>query len=281
MTKIIDGKATAQEVLDTLKSAIEASMGTPCLAVILIGDDPASHVYVSHKIKMCEKLGLESIEKRLPADVTQETVKDVIHELNNDNSVHGILLQLPLPDHLDDNALIQEISPAKDVDGLTAENVGKLVSGLDCFVPCTPQGCQILLQKTLGDMTGKHAVIIGRSLLFGKPMAQLMLQENCTVTTAHSKTKDLPEICRQADILIAAVGREKMVQKEWIKEGACVIDVGVNRMENGKLCGDVDFENVKEVTSSITPVPGGVGPMTIACLMKNTLKAYEKLSNKP
>ncbi|MBI1301356.1 MAG: bifunctional methylenetetrahydrofolate dehydrogenase/methenyltetrahydrofolate cyclohydrolase FolD [Alphaproteobacteria bacterium] len=276
MTHIIDGKASAQKALDTIKDTIAGSKSTPCLAVILVGDDPASHVYVSHKIKTCEKLGIKSVEKRLPANVTEQALKTLIHKLNNDHAVHGILLQLPLPDHLNDNLLIQEISPAKDVDGLTSENIGKLVTGLDCFIPCTPQGCQILLQETLGDMTGKHAVIIGRSLLFGKPMAQLMLQENCTVTMAHSKTKDLSDICRQADILIAAVGREKMVKKEWVKHGACVIDVGINRMENGKLCGDVDFENVKDVCSAITPVPGGVGPMTIACLMKNTLKAYQK-----
>lgn len=245
----------------------------PALAVILIGDDPASHVYVSNKVKACAKAGIRSLEYRLPADYPESDIAGLIETLNKDKDVSGILLQLPLPKGLDSDKLIQMISPAKDVDGLTIPNIGKLVAGLDGLVPCTPQGSLMLIKEACPDLTGKHAVVIGRSLLFGKPMAQLLLAENATVTTAHSKTKDLPAICRSADILVAAVGRPKMVKGDWIKKGAIVIDVGINRLETGKLCGDVDFDEASLVASAITPVPGGVGPMTIACLMANTLKA--------
>ncbi len=273
MTHIIDGKAIAAALRNTVQQAVEDMPNTPGLAVILVGDDPASHVYVRNKIKACEQVGIISTEKRLPADTTNETIESVINDLNADDAVHGILLQLPLPDHLDSDYLIQLISPQKDVDGLNLRNVGALVAGLDGLVPCTPEGSLILIKSVISNLSGLHAVVIGRSLLFGKPMAQLLLKENCTVTMAHSRTKNLKEICQQADILVAAVGREKMVKADWVKDGACVIDVGINRMENGKLCGDVDFENAKDIAGAITPVPGGVGPMTIACLLANTVKA--------
>ncbi len=273
MTHIIDGKAIAAALRNTVQQAVEDMPNTPGLAVILVGDDPASHVYVRNKIKACEQVGIISTEKRLPADTTNDAIEAVINDLNADDAVHGILLQLPLPDHLDSDYLIQLIAPQKDVDGLNLRNVGALVAGLDGLVPCTPEGSLILIKSVISNLSGLHAVVIGRSLLFGKPMAQLLLKENCTVTMAHSRTKNLKEICQQADILVAAVGREKMVKADWVKDGACVIDVGINRMENGKLCGDVDFENAKDIAGAITPVPGGVGPMTIACLLANTVKA--------
>lgn len=273
MTHIIDGKAIAAALRNTVKQAVDDMPSTPGLAVILVGDDPASHVYVRNKIKACEQVGITSTEKRLPADTTNDAIEAVINDLNADETVHGILLQLPLPDHLDSDYLIQLIAPQKDVDGLNLRNVGALVAGLDGLVPCTPEGSLILIKSVISDLSGLHAVVIGRSLLFGKPMAQLLLKENCTVTMAHSRTQNLKEICQQADILVAAVGREKMVKANWVKDGACVIDVGINRMENGKLCGDVDFENAKDIAGAITPVPGGVGPMTIACLLANTVKA--------
>ena len=249
----------------------------PGLAVILVGDDPASHVYVGNKIKACKEAGIESIERKLPADATQDQVRQTIKELNADPKVNGILLQLPTPDHLDSDELIQLIDPRKDVDGLTLPNIGKLVAGLDGLVPCTPQGSLLLIKSVKKDLAGLHAVVIGRSLLFGKPMAQLLLAENCTVTQAHSKTKNLAEVCKQADILVAAVGRAKMVKGDWIKPGAIVIDVGINRMDDGKLCGDVDYAEASKVAGAITPVPGGVGPMTIACLLQNTLKAAKSI----
>ncbi len=273
MTHIIDGKAIAAALRNNVKQAVDDMANTPGLAVILVGDDPASHVYVRNKIKACEQVGIISTEKRLPADTTNDAIEAVINDLNADDTVHGVLLQLPLPDHLDSDYLIQLIAPQKDVDGLNLQNVGALVAGLDGLVPCTPEGSLILIKSVISDLSGLHAVVIGRSLLFGKPMAQLLLKENCTVTMAHSRTQNLKEICQQADILVAAVGREKMVKADWVKDGACVIDVGINRMENGKLCGDVDFENAKDIAGAITPVPGGVGPMTIACLLANTVKA--------
>lgn len=272
--QIIDGKAVSARILSEI-AAETANMPTPPgLAVILVGDDPASHVYVSNKIKACAKAGIRSIEHRLPVTASEDEIANLIETLNNDSEVDGILLQLPLPKGLDSDKLVQMIAPAKDVDGLTIPNIGKLVAGIDGLVPCTPQGSLILIKEVLKDLTGKHAVVIGRSLLFGKPMAQLLLAENATVTTAHSRTSNLAELCKTADILVAAVGREKMVKGDWIKKGAIVIDVGINRMENGKLCGDVDFDEAKEIAGAITPVPGGVGPMTIACLMQNTLKAH-------
>ncbi|MFA7276911.1 MAG: bifunctional methylenetetrahydrofolate dehydrogenase/methenyltetrahydrofolate cyclohydrolase FolD [Pseudobdellovibrionaceae bacterium] len=274
MVQIIDGKVIAARVMETIAAQVAALSVPPTLAVILVGDDPASHVYVANKIKACGKTGIVSVEKRLPADSSLEDVAAVIMTLNRDPAVHGILLQLPLPLHLDSDPLIQMIAPEKDVDGLTIPNIGKLVAGMDGMVPCTPQGSLMLIKSVMPTLTGKRAVVIGRSLLFGKPMAQLLLAENATVTIAHSRTADLPAVCREADILVAAVGRPKMVKADWVKHGAVVIDVGINRLDTGKICGDVDFEAVAAVAGAITPVPGGVGPMTIACLMLNTLKAY-------
>lgn len=274
MVQIIDGKGIAAQVMETIAAQVAALSVPPTLAVILVGDDPASHVYVANKIKACGKTGIVSVEKRLPADSSFEDVAAVIMTLNRDPAVHGILLQLPLPLHLDSDPLIQMIAPEKDVDGLTIPNIGKLVAGMDGMVPCTPQGSLMLIKSVMPNLTGKRAVVIGRSLLFGKPMAQLLLAENATVTIAHSRTADLPAVCREADILVAAVGRPKMVKADWVKSGAVVIDVGINRLDTGKICGDVDFDAVSGVAGSITPVPGGVGPMTIACLMLNTLKAY-------
>ncbi len=277
MATIIDGKTIAANLRKEIAgdvAELKQSGKKPGLAVILVGDDPASHVYVGNKVKACAEVGIESYEHRMLADSTQADVRHAIRNLNANKDVHGILLQLPLPSHLDSDALIQSIAPEKDVDGLTFVNAGKLVAGDESgMVPCTPQGSMLLIESVKQDLTGLHAVVIGRSLLFGKPMAQLLLAANCTVTTAHSKTKDLPAICRQADILVAAVGRAKMVKGNWVKPGAIVIDVGINRLDTGKLAGDVDFDETEKVAGAITPVPGGVGPMTIACLMQNTLKA--------
>lgn len=274
MTTIIDGKAIAAQMRDTLAREVADMDMTPGLAVILVGDDPASQVYVSNKIKACNAVGIKSFESRLPARATQSEIAAEIAAFNDNPAVHGILLQLPVPDHLDSEALVQSIAPEKDVDGLTVANAGKLFLGhKDGLVPCTPQGSMALIKSALDTLSGLNAVVIGRSNLFGKPMAQLLLQENCTVTMAHSRTKNLDAICRNADILVAAVGREKMVKGDWIKKGACVIDVGINRMDNGKLCGDVDYDAALGVAGAITPVPGGVGPMTIACLLGNTVRA--------
>jgi methylenetetrahydrofolate dehydrogenase (NADP+)/methenyltetrahydrofolate cyclohydrolase len=279
--QIIDGKAIAKSLREELTNEVSKCTSKPGLAVILVGDNPASHVYVRNKIKATENCGMISIERRLPETASASEIENVINELNADNAVHGILLQLPLPASLkkDEDRLIQCISPEKDVDGLTLPNIGKLVAGIDGLVPCTPQGSLRLIKSVRENLSGLHAVVIGRSLLFGKPMAQLLLQENCTVTQAHSRTQDLPSTCKQADIIVAAVGRTKMVKADWVKDGAIVIDVGINRQEDGKLKGDVDFETVKEKASAITPVPGGVGPMTIACLLANTLKAYKLLND--
>ena len=278
--EIIDGKSIAADVRASVKQDVDAlkSRGVnPALAVILVGDDPASAVYVGGKIKACEEVGIISYEHKMPSDSSQQEIRHVIKNLNANPAVHGILLQLPLPAHLDADELIQLIAPEKDVDGLTFVNQGKLIAGDDSgMVPCTPQGSLQLIKTVKQDLTGLNAVVIGRSLLFGKPMAQLLIAENCTVTTAHSKTRDLPEVCRNADILVAAVGRPRMVKAEWIKQGAIVIDVGINRLDTGKLCGDVDYDEASKVAEAITPVPGGVGPMTIACLLQNTLKAAQR-----
>lgn len=276
---VIDGKAIAAALRGDIAKDIAALKATGTevgLAVILVGDDPASHVYVGNKVRACEEVGIVSYEQRMPDDATEQQIRHVIKNLNTNPKVHGILLQLPLPAHLADvqESLVQSIAPEKDVDGLTTINAGKLFLGMhDGLVPCTPQGSLLLIQSVTKNLAGLNAVVIGRSNLFGKPMAQLLLQENCTVTTAHSKTKDLEDVCRSADILVAAVGRPKMVKASWIKPGAIVIDVGINRMDDGKLCGDVDYADAASIAGAITPVPGGVGPMTIACLLKNTLKA--------
>ena len=283
--EIIDGKAIANALKDDIKKDVTAlkEKGTQVgLAVILVGDDPASHVYVGAKIRACEAVGIISTEQRLDDNATEEEIRHVIKNLNANPEVHGILLQLPLPDHLSDvqESLVQEIDPRKDVDGLTTLNAGKLFLGHDDgLTPCTPQGSLRLIKSVEQNLSGKHAVVIGRSNLFGKPMAQMLLQENCTVTIVHSRSQNIESICAQADILVAAVGRTEMVKANWVKDGAIVIDVGINRqppkVEGGKskLLGDVDFEDVKEVASAITPVPGGVGPMTIACLLANTVRA--------
>ena len=274
----IDGKAIAAQVREDLATEVSNMDVQPGLAVILVGDDPASHVYVRNKIKACEKAGIKSFESRLPEKATEAEVIAEIEAFNSNPNVHGILVQLPLPYPLDGDALIQHIAPEKDVDGLTFINQGKLVAGDETgLVPCTPQGSMILIKSVLDDLNGLNAVVIGRSLLFGKPMTQLLLAENCTVTTAHSRTQNLEDVCRNADILVAAVGRPKMVKEDWIKPGAVVIDVGINRGDDGKLCGDVDYDGAVNVASAITPVPGGVGPMTIACLLKNTVEAAKKV----
>lgn len=273
-TQLIDGKAFAALLKDRLAEHVSGMPAKPGLAVILVGEDPASQVYVRNKIKACEKVGIQSFESKMPEHATQGEIESVIQSFNDNPEVHGILLQLPVPDHLDSDALVQMIAPHKDVDGLSFINQGKLVAGDETgLVPCTPQGSLMLIKNLEEDLSGKHAVVIGRSLLFGKPMAQLLLAENCTVTTAHSRTKNLEEVCKQADILVAAVGQPKMVKGSWIKPGAIVIDVGINRQDDGKLCGDVDFDEAQGVAGAITPVPGGVGPMTIACLLKNTVEA--------
>ena len=278
---IIDGKKIAADLRAKVAqdvAALKADGISPALAVILVGDDPASHVYVGNKVKACKEVGIESFEHRMEAESTDTQIRHAIKNLNINAGVHGILLQLPLPAGINSDPLVQTIRPDKDVDGLTFINAGKLVAGDDTgMVPCTPQGSLKLIHSVRQDLTGLHAVVIGRSLLFGKPMAQLLLAQNCTVTMAHSKTKNLAEICKQADIVVAAVGRAKMVKGDWIKSGAIVIDVGINRLPDGKLCGDVDFDDVVKVAGAITPVPGGVGPMTIACLLENTVKAAQKV----
>jgi methylenetetrahydrofolate dehydrogenase (NADP+)/methenyltetrahydrofolate cyclohydrolase len=280
MATIIDGKALAalvvEEVAKDVASFEKQYNIKPGLAVVLVGEDPASQVYVRNKVLRANESGLNSIERKLPADVDQATLNKVVDELNQDPAVHGILVQLPLPEHLDEEYIINAIAPEKDVDGFHPVNVGRLNSGQETLTPCTPLGCLIMLQRELGDLTGKNAVIIGRSNIVGKPMAALLLQQNCTVTIVHSRTRDIEEIVKQADIVVAAVGRSEMVKSHWIKPGAAVIDVGINAIEvdgKRKLVGDVDFADVEPVAGAITPVPGGVGPMTIACLMKNTLTA--------
>ncbi len=274
--RIIDGKAHA-EVLRSKVAAgvadVKARYGfTPGLAVVLVGDDPASEVYVRNKKKMTLEVGMQSFDYHLPASASRETILAKVQELNANPDVDGILVQLPLPAKTDEEVVINAIDPAKDVDGFHVINTGKLATGQAGLVPCTPLGCLMLLKDTLGDLSGKHAVVIGRSNIVGKPMAALLLNENCTVTLAHSRTRDIEGLTRMADIVVAAVGRPRMVKARWIHEGATVIDVGINRAE-GKLVGDVDFDKVKDVAGAITPVPGGVGPMTIACLLYNTLKA--------
>ena len=277
MTKIINGKEYAAKIRGLVAKEIEISGLKPGLTVVLVGNDPASEVYVGNKDKAAKEVGIEAKTIKLPASVSQEELLKTIEILNKDKKVHGILVQLPLPKHIDEKAVINFISPDKDVDGFHVINAGRAATGQEGLVPCTPMGCIILLKDLLGDLSGMNAVVIGRSNIVGKPMASLLLAENCTVTIAHSKSKNLPEICARADILVAAVGRPKMVKKEWVKQGAVVIDVGINRVD-GKLCGDVDFEEVAPKCAAITPVPGGVGPMTIACLLKNTLEACKKSS---
>ena len=286
MSTVIDGKAVAAQLRESIKQDVQklqAEKGiTPGLAVILVGEDPASQVYVRNKGRQTIEAGMASFEFKMPEDTSQQALLAKLDELNNDDAVHGILVQLPLPSHIDEAEVIAAISPEKDVDGFHAMNSGRLMNGEPgALVPCTPQGCVILAKSHLGDdLSGKHAVIVGRSNIVGKPVAMLLLQENCTVTIAHSRTQDLPALCREADILVAAVGRPQMIKGDWVKPGATVIDVGINRIATddgkGRLVGDVDYAEAADVAGAITPVPGGVGPMTIACLLKNTLTAAQR-----
>lgn len=283
MAQLIDGKALSIQVLQQVASDVELlkveSGIVPTLAVVLVGEDPASQVYVRNKMKRAREVGIGSREHRLDADITQNELELLIDALNNDADVHGILVQLPLPAHFNEDAVIASIHPDKDVDGFHPLNVGALAAGRDTLVPCTPQGCMIMLNQIHLDLSGKHAVVIGRSNIVGKPMAMLLLQANCTVTIVHSHTQDIESLCRNADIVIAAVGRRELVDADWIKPGATVIDVGINAIEidgKRKLIGDVAFEAVAGVAGAITPVPGGVGPMTIACLLLNTTRAVKR-----
>lgn len=283
-TRLIDGKAFAEAMRARLKGEVAAFIAetgrTPGLAVVLVGEDPASAVYVRNKGKQTLEAGMASIEHKLAADAAQDEVLALVRALNADDSVHGILVQLPLPPHIDAQAVLATIDPAKDVDGFHVVNAGRLAVGLDALVPCTPLGCVMLLKDTLGSLAGLEAVVVGRSNIVGKPLAQLLLREDCTVTLAHSRTRDLPAVCRRADILIGAVGRPEMIRGDWIKPGATVIDVGINRITGadgkGRLVGDVAFAEAQGIAGAITPVPGGVGPMTIACLLANTLTAARR-----
>jgi len=284
---IIDGKIIAAEVRAEAKQEVEKFVGlyktNPCLAVVLVGENPASQVYVRTKSKMAKEIGMDVEDHIKDTNISEQELIDLISQLNNDKKVNGILVQLPMPDHIDSRVIIDAIDPIKDVDGFHALNVGRNSIGGDLlkksFVPCTPLGCYLMLKKSIPNLVGMHAVIIGRSNIVGKPMAQLLLEESCTVTTVHSKTKDIETITKQADILVAAVGRPLIVKANWVKPGAVVIDVGINRVENPEdksktmLVGDVDYTDVARIAAAITPVPGGVGPMTIACLLRNTVKA--------
>lgn len=281
--KLIDGKNFAAGLRERITEAVGGLPAQPCLAVVLVGDDPASRVYVKNKTKFTKACGMRSLEHRLPEEASQEDVITLVRALNADESVDGILVQLPLPKGLNSDSVIAEIDPAKDVDGLTDVSAGRLALGQTGLRPCTPTGCVMLAKDQLGELTGKNCVVVGRSILVGKPAAALFLEQNCTVTIAHSRTQNIEALCRTADILIAAVGRPEMIKADWVKPGACVIDVGINRVANpdyparskrkSKLVGDVDFVAVEHVAGSLTPVPGGVGPMTIACLLRNTVIA--------
>ncbi|MDA7962116.1 MAG: bifunctional methylenetetrahydrofolate dehydrogenase/methenyltetrahydrofolate cyclohydrolase FolD [Gammaproteobacteria bacterium] len=277
MSSIIDGKAHAARLRERVGEAAAALAEkhgvTPGLAAVLVGDDPASEIYVRSKGKQTRAAGMASFERRLPAQTGEEDLLKLVGELNNDDAVDGILVQLPLPKQIRAERVINAINPQKDVDGFHIENAGALAVGADALLPCTPFGCILLLKEKIGDMSGMHAVVVGRSNIVGKPVAMLLLREHCTVTIAHSRTRDLPEVCRRADILIAAAGRAEMIKGDWIKPGAVVIDVGINRVGDKKLVGDVEFDAAMKNAAAVTPVPGGVGPMTIACLLRNTLVA--------
>jgi len=286
LAALIDGKAFSANLRGEIARKVEILKQkhslTPGLAVVLVGEDPASQVYVRSKGKQTQEAGMNSYEHKLSAETSQENLLKLIDQLNNDPDVHGILVQLPLPDHIDEESVINSISVDKDVDGFHLSNVGRLSIGAKGIVPCTPLGSMMMLKDQLGDLSGKKAIVVGRSNIVGKPMAALLLKESCTVTIAHSRTQDLPGECRQADIVIAAVGRPEMIKGDWIKPGATVIDVGINRVEkedgSTKLVGDVEFSSASEVAGAITPVPGGVGPMTIACLLHNTLQQACRLN---
>lgn len=280
MAYVIDGKKVSQQVINDVKTEVDqfvSEIGVkPALSVVLVEGDPASHVYVRNKIERAKEVGIYSIEHRLPADCSQEELNSLIDQLNADPHVHGILVQLPLPSHLDEEQVVASISPEKDVDGFHPANLGALMRGKSSLVPCTPLGCMIMLQQVHNDLSGMSAVVVGRSNIVGKPMAALLQQANCTVTVVHSRTKDIEQLCAEADVVVVAIGRPELVKSDWIKPGATVIDVGINvisQQGKRKLVGDVDYTDVSSIAGAITPVPGGVGPMTIACLMKNTLIA--------
>ena len=278
--KVIDGKKFAEGLRARIATAIEHLKSQhnliPGLAVVLVGEDPASQVYVRNKAKQTVEVGMKSVEHKMDVSTSESDLLAMVDQLNNDPTIHGILVQLPLPDHIDANKVINSINPAKDVDGFHVVNAGRLATGQESLVPCTPVGSVMLAKDALGSLSGLDAVVIGRSNIVGKPVAQLLLQENCTVTIAHSRTKDLPGVVRRADLVIAAVGRAEMVTGDWLKPGSCVIDVGINRIERdgkARIVGDCDYDSCAAVAGSITPVPGGVGPMTIACLLHNTVHA--------
>ena len=276
---IIDGKKASAALREELKEKVSKLKSTyntvPGLTVILVGEDPPSKIYVKNKEKSAVEVGINSEVIHYPDNIEEKVVLDKIKELNKNDKVSGILVQLPLPKHIDKRKVIETIDPSKDVDGLHPVNVGNLTSGYDSTIPCTPLGCYLLIKNTEKNLNGKHAVIIGRSNLNGKPMTQLLLKENCTVTITHSKTKDLKAECKRADIIVAAVGKPKLVKADWVKKDAIVIDVGINKTDSG-LVGDVDFDEVSKIAKALTPVPGGVGPMTIACLLSNTVECFEK-----
>ncbi len=275
--KIIDGAVLAQKLRESIARHVEVLVDDhkilPGLAVIIVGDDPASKIYVRNKKKLAEKVGIRSFVHELPKNTSQDEVLKLLKTLNQQKKVHGILVQLPLPKQIDTDTILKAIDPVKDVDGLTIENIGRLTSGMPGLVPCTPLGCLLLIKEVEKNLTGLHAVVVGRSTLVGKPVAQLLLRENCTVTMCHSRTPQLSHVTRQADILVVAVGKSRLIKADWVKPGAIVIDVGINRGKDDAISGDVDFEAVSKVAAYITPVPGGVGPMTIACLLGNTVVA--------
>ena len=280
MAILMDGKQTSQRVRNEISEAVAArkaaGLPVPGLAVILVGEDPASQVYVRNKQKACEEVGFYSEAYELPETTTQEELEALVDRLNEDDKIHGILVQLPLPKHLDETRVLLKIRPEKDVDAFHPVNVGKIMTGNYDFVPCTPAGVMELIKESGIDVTGKECVVVGRSNIVGKPMSMLLLHKNGTVTICHSRTKDLKNICNKADILVSAIGKAKFITEDMVKEGAVVIDVGINRNEEGKLCGDVDFDNVVNKVSAITPVPGGVGPLTITMLLNNTLEAFKQ-----
>ncbi len=281
---VIDGSAMAERLRDEVAYRVEAFRSAtsinPSLAVVMVGDDAASQVYVRNKMKQTAVVGIRSVEKRLRRQASENEVLEIIRELNEDSSIHGILVQLPLPEHIDPSVVVDAIDPNKDVDGLHRNNVAALVLGEEGLVPCTPTGCLLMLRQYAENLSGMRAVILGRSRLVGKPLAELLLRENCTVTMAHSKTAELPTLCRSADILVAAIGRPHFVQGDWIKPGAIVIDVGMNRIKDNdgkrRLVGDVDYQAALSVAQAVSPVPGGVGPMTVVCLLRNTIQAAER-----
>ena len=281
---VIDGSAMAERLRNEVAFRVEAFRSAtsidPSLAVVMVGDDAASQVYVRNKMKQTAVVGIRSVEKCLPRQASENEVLEIIRELNEDSSIHGILVQLPLPEHIDPSVVVDAIDPNKDVDGLHRNNVAALVLGEEGLVPCTPTGCLLMLRQYAENLSGMRAVILGRSRLVGKPLAELLLRENCTVTMAHSKTAELPTLCRSADILVAAIGRPNFVQGEWIKPGAIVIDVGMNRIKDNdgkrRLVGDVDYQAALSVAQAVSPVPGGVGPMTVVCLLRNTIQAAER-----